>query len=406
MREVLFLAHRIPFPPDRGDKIRSWHLLNRLGETARVHLAAFADDEADAAHLPALREAMAGSLGEAHVEVRRTGKAAAGAKALLSGRPVSLTAFGSRMLRAFAERIAAERDLAAVFAFSGQMAQFVPEGPRFVMDFVDMDSAKFESYAGAGPLPLRWLMRREAEKLFAFEREVAGRADASLFVSEAEAALFRTSTGLPNVRALSNGIDVDFFDPAAAFVRLSPEARGEGPLLLFTGQMDYRPNVEAVSAFARDVMPQLPGVRFAVAGRKPTAEVLALRDIGTIVTGEVADIRSWLAAADIIVAPLGIARGIQNKVLEAMAMAKPVVASPAAYEGIEAEPGRDLVLASPAEQAAAIRHLLEHPAKARDIALAARRRMEEAYRWDARLADLEAIVFGEDAAPAERKAAA
>ncbi|HEY0012412.1 MAG TPA: TIGR03087 family PEP-CTERM/XrtA system glycosyltransferase [Allosphingosinicella sp.] len=406
MREILFLSHRIPFPPDRGDKIRSWNILKRLGETARVHLATFADDETDAAHLPALREAMGGSLGEAHVEIRTTGKAAAGAKALLSGRPVSLTAFDSATLRGFVHRIAAERDLAAVFAFSGQMAQFVPSGPRFIMDFVDMDSAKFESYAGAGPLPLRWLMRREADKLFAFESAVAARADASLFVSEAEAALFRTRTGLSGVRALSNGIDVDFFDPAADFSRLPAEERGEGPLLLFTGQMDYRPNVEAVCTFARNVMPQLPGVRFAIAGRKPASEVLALREQGTIVTGEVPDIRSWLSAADIVVAPLGIARGIQNKVLEAMAMAKPVVASPAAFEGIEAEPGRDLVLASPAEQAAAIRHLLAHPAKAREIALAARRRMEEAYRWNARLADLETIVFGDGVTEAERKAAA
>ncbi|HEX8192472.1 MAG TPA: TIGR03087 family PEP-CTERM/XrtA system glycosyltransferase [Allosphingosinicella sp.] len=406
MKDILFLSHRIPFPPDRGDKIRSWHLLKRLGASARVHLATFSDDEADAAHLPALREAMGGSLGEAHVEIRRTGKAAAGAKALLSGRPVSLTAFDSAALRAFVQRIAAEHDPAAIFAFSGQMAQFVPAGPRFVMDFVDMDSAKFESYAGSGALPLRWLMRREADRLFAFERAIAARADVSLFVSEAEAALFRTRTGLPNVRALSNGIDVDHFDPAADFQRLSPDERGEGPLLLFTGQMDYRPNVEAVCAFARDVMPALPGVRFAVAGRKPTDEVLKLREGGTIVTGEVADIRSWLAAADIVVAPLGIARGIQNKVLEAMAMAKPVVASPAAFEGIEAEPGRDLVLAAPAEQAAAIRHLLEHPAKARDIALAARCRMEAAYRWDARLAGLEAILFGNEPAQAQRKAAA
>jgi sugar transferase (PEP-CTERM/EpsH1 system associated) len=406
MRDILFLAHRIPYPPDRGDKIRSWNILKCLGRSARVHLATFADDEADAAHLPALREAMGGSLGEAHVEIRGTSKAVAGAKALFSGRPVSLTAFDSPTLRASVDRIVAERGLAAVFAFSGQMAQFVPAGPRFVMDFVDMDSAKFESYAGTGPLPLRWLMRREAEKLFAFERQIAARADVSLFVSEAEAALFRTRTGLPNVRALSNGIDIDFFDPAAAFDRLSPEARGEGPLLLFTGQMDYRPNVEAVCAFARDVMPQLPGVRFAVAGRKPSPEVLALKDHGTIVTGEVADIRAWLAAADIVVAPLGIARGIQNKVLEAMAMAKPVVASPAAFEGIEAEPGRDLVLASPAEQAAAIRHLLDHPGKAREIALAARRRMEAGYRWDARLADLEMLVFGDPVTDAERKAAA
>jgi glycosyltransferase involved in cell wall biosynthesis len=128
--------------------------------------------------------------------------------------------------------------------------------------------------------------------------------------------------------------------------------------------------------------------------------VLALRDAGVIVTGEVADMRSWIDAADIVVAPLGIARGIQNKVLEAMAMARPVVASPAAFEGIEAEPGRELVLAAAPEQAAAIAHLLAHPAKARDIGLAARRRMEADYRWDARLAPLDALVLSAERAAA------
>ncbi|HEX9931748.1 MAG TPA: TIGR03087 family PEP-CTERM/XrtA system glycosyltransferase [Allosphingosinicella sp.] len=401
MRELLFLAHRIPFPPDRGDKIRSWHMLKRLAGHARVHLACFADDEADAAHLPALRAALGGALGEAHVEIRRTGKAVAAARALLERRAVSLTAFESPALRAFVERLAAERPIEAVFAFSGQMAQFVPPGPRFVMDFVDVDSAKFEAYGESGPVALRWLMRREAELLSAYERATAARAAVSLFVSEAEAALFRARTGLRTVTAVSNGIDVDFFDPAAAFPRLPDGERGEGPLLLFTGQMDYRPNVEAVTGFAAAVLPDLPGVRFAVAGRKPTAEVLALRERGVIVTGEVADIRSWLAAADIVVAPLAIARGIQNKVLEAMAMAKPVIASPAAFEGIEAEPGRELVLASGAEQAAAVAHLLAHPARARGIGLAARRRMESHYRWDARLAPLGEIVF-----PAAERAAA
>jgi polysaccharide biosynthesis protein PslH len=393
MREILFLAHRIPFPPDRGDKIRSWHMLKRLSELARVHLACFADDDADAAHLPALREALGDTLGEAHVEVRRTGRAAATVRALVERRPVSLTAFDSGAMRGFVTKLAAERRIDAVFAFSGQMAQFVPAGPRFVMDFVDVDSAKFESYAETGPLALRWLMRREAELLAAFERDTAARADASLFVSEAEAALFRARAGLRTPLAVSNGIDLAFFDPDAAFPRLEAEERGEGPLLLFTGQMDYRPNVEAVTGFARDVLPQLPGVRFAVAGRKPRPEVVALREAGVIVTGEVADIRSWLAAADIVVAPLGIARGIQNKVLEAMALAKPVIASPAAFEGIEAEPGRELVLAAAPEQAAAIAHLLAHPAKAREIGRAARRRMESHYRWDARLAPLEQLLF-------------
>ncbi|WP_431853677.1 TIGR03087 family PEP-CTERM/XrtA system glycosyltransferase [Allosphingosinicella sp.] len=402
MPDILFLAHRIPFPPDRGDKIRSFHALKHLAGLGRVHLACFADDEADAGHLPALREALGNRLGEAHVEVRRTGKAAAAARALLGRRPVSLTAFDSPSLRRFVQRIAARPGLAAVFAFSGQMGQFVPAGPRFVMDFCDMDSAKFAAYAKSGPVALRWLMKREAEMLFAFERETAARADASLFVSEAEADLFRSRTGLADVRAMSNGIDLDFFDPDAAFPRLAAEERGLGPLLLFTGQMDYRPNIEAVTAFARHVLPLLPGVRFAVAGRKPAPQVVALRGQGVLVTGEVADIRSWLAAADVVVAPLGIARGIQNKVLEAMALARPVVASPAAFEGIEAEPGRELIVAeSGDDQAQAIARLLGDPKAARALGAAARVRMESSYRWDSRLAPLERMLF-----PAARKAAA
>jgi glycosyltransferase involved in cell wall biosynthesis len=244
-------------------------------------------------------------------------------------------------------------------------------------------------------------MRREARLLSAFEAETAARADAALFVSEAEAALFEARTGQAGI-AVSNGIDLDHFDPAADFPRLSQRERGEGPLILFTGQMDYRPNVEAVTGFARDVMPLLPGVRFCVAGRNPTAEVLALRSRGVLVTGEVADIRSWLAAADVVVAPLAIARGIQNKVLEAMSIARPVVASPAAFEGIDAVPGRDLIVADGAEaQAEAIRRLLDRPDQAASLAAAGRARMKSHYRWDTRLAPLETIVFG----AGERKAA-
>ena len=395
MRELLFLAHRIPFPPNRGDKIRSWHLLKRLGREARVHLACFADDAADAAHLPALREAMGDRLGEAHVEVRRASRAGAALKALATGEPVSLAAFDSKALRGFVEKILAWQRIVRFFAFTGQIAQFEPAGPHCVMDFGDVDSAKFEAYGKSGPAALRWLMRREGRLLSAFEAETAARADASLFVSEAEAALFKARTGHAGI-AVSNGIDLDCFDPAADFARLSAETRGAGPLILFTGQMDYRPNVEAVTGFARDVMPRLPGVRFCVAGRNPTADVLALRRHGVIVTGEVADIRSWLAAADLVVAPLAIARGIQNKVLEAMAMARPVVASPAAFEGIDALPGRDLIVADGAEaQAAAIRRLLGDPAAAADLAASGRRRMESHYRWDARLAGLAELVFGE-----------
>jgi sugar transferase (PEP-CTERM/EpsH1 system associated) len=403
MKDILFLAHRIPFPPDRGDKIRSWHLLRHLASLARVHLACFADDRADAAHLDAFRAALPG-LGEAHVEVRSRGKAAAGARALAEGRPVSLTLFDSDALRSFVAGKLAGEEIGTVFAFSGQMAQFVPDGvrQRFVMDFGDVDSAKFAQYAQEGAGPMRWVNRREANKLFSFERATAERADLCLFVSEAEAALFRARTGLGNIRALSNGIDLGHFDPAAEFPRLADEERGQGPLLLFTGQMDYPPNAAAVGWFAREVLPRLPGVRFAIAGRSPPPSVRALAGERVIVTGAVADMRTWLAAADIVVAPLRLARGIQNKVLEAMAMARPVVASPGAFEGIEAIPGRDLMVADDAAATArAIAGLLASPERAAAMGEAARLRMEQGYRWDARLAPL-----GEMIGAPGRKAAA
>ncbi|MDB5692888.1 MAG: family PEP-CTERM/XrtA system glycosyltransferase [Alphaproteobacteria bacterium] len=392
MADILFLAHRIPYPPDRGDKIRSWHELKHLSRLARVHLACFADDPADAAHLPALRKALNGRLGEAKVEVRRTGKAVAGARALIEGRPVSLTMFDSHGLRAFVRRLLATRDIGTIFAFSGQMAQFVPpRAPqRFVMDFGDMDSEKFASYAEEGGL-MAPIHRREARILFAFERAVAARAEISLFVSEAEAGLFRERVHLPgaDIRALQNGVDLRFYDPAAA---VAP-AEAPHPLIVFTGQMDYAPNIDAVTWFAAEVLPMLPGITFAIVGRKPAEAVRKLARERVIVTGAVDDVRAWLAAADIVVAPLRIARGIQNKVLEAMAMARPVVASPAAFEGIDAKSGRDLIVAESAEeQAEAISDLLADPARAAAIGKAARRRVEQAYRWEAQLAPLAEIV--------------
>jgi polysaccharide biosynthesis protein PslH len=392
MSDILFLAHRIPFPPDRGDKIRTFHELRHLAGLGRVHLACFADDEADAAHLAGLREAIGPALGEVHVEVRRASKVAAGARALVEGRPVSLTLFDSPALRGFVERLLADGRIGTIFAFSGQMAQFVPDGAgaRFVMDFGDVDSAKFEAYGAEGGA-MGPIHRREGRVLAQFERTVAARADVSLFVSDAEAELFRRRSGLhgADIRSLQNGVDLDYYDPEGRFTRLDER----GPLIVFTGQMDYAPNIDAVRWFAGEVMPSLPGARFAIVGRKPAAAVRRLAGAHTIVTGAVPDVRSWLAAADVVAAPLRIARGIQNKVLEAMAMARPVVASPAAFEGIEAEPGLHLFVADSAEaQARAIAGLLADRGRAEAMGQAARRRIEQAYRWEARLAPLGGII--------------
>lgn len=401
-REILFLAHRIPFPPDRGDKIRSFNIVKRLAEIGPVHIAAFADDAADAAHQVGLRDALGSSLAGLHIEQRRRSKAASLLSGTLAGSSASMAAFHDRALHDEVRRFLTTRRPSIIFAFSGQMAQYVPEIDRdfrFIMDFVDVDSAKIESYAESAGPPLSWLYAREAKQLAREECDIARRADVSLFVTKAEASLFRTRLGLPgaDVRTLENGVDLSYFDPAADF---APLPRGaDAPLLVFSGQMDYAPNVAAVTHFACRTLPRIrasaPGTRFAIVGRNPTSAVAALDRLdGVEVVGAVADMRPWLAAADAVVAPLRIARGIQNKVLEAMAMGRPVVASPYAFEGIDAEPGRDLLVANDDDAAESVLSLLADPDRRARLGTAARARMCERYAWDRQLADLPRIVTG------------
>lgn len=421
--DLLFLAHRAPFPPDRGDKIRSYHVLRYLAGRARVHLVAFGESDGDHAVPPEL----AAQLASVTIVRRRKPQALAALEALAKGAPVSLTAFRSAAMRRAAERVQAD----AVYCFSGQMAQYLPAGVPAVMDFVDVDSAKFAGFAESGSLPMRWMMRREARLLGAFERQVAAQVRASVFVSEAEAALFRAGGGAGRIEAVENGIDAATFDPERAdadpldpshplFACPAPVAgpsetlrpaspkpashdpsrRHEtvgslSPLVVFTGQMDYRPNIEAVCWFAADVLPLLrarhPRLRFAIVGRAPTAAVQALAGDGVIVTGAVDDVRPWLAAAAICVAPLKLARGIQNKILEAMAMARPVVASVAAAEGID-HGGTVRIAGDAADHAAQILALLDDPAAAAALGLRAREQVLARYDWTARLAPLDALL--------------
>lgn len=378
--EILFLAHRVPFPPDRGDKIRSFHVLRHLAARARVHLVAFADDPRDLAPPPEFRAL----LGECMVVERSKPRWRAGIEALASGRPLSLAAFDDARVHEAVARIVRERGIDRVYAFSGQMAQYLPADVPAVMDFVDADSAKFAAFAEDARGVLGWMYRREARLLGMYERAVTARVEASLFVSAEEAAL------VPGARALENGIDTGFFDPATAFVPVI----GQGRLIVFTGQMDYKPNIDAVIAFARDVLPRVrerhPAARFAIVGRAPVREVRALAGETVIVTGEVPDVRGWLAAADVVVAPLALARGIQNKVLEAMAMERPVVASPAAAEGIDH--AETIRVAAGAAMGETVIALLDDAEEARMLGQAARARVRARYAWEACLAPLDAMM--------------
>ncbi|MEG3177582.1 TIGR03087 family PEP-CTERM/XrtA system glycosyltransferase [Sphingomonas sp. RB3P16] len=403
MGDILFLCHRIPYPPDRGDKIRGFHILKFLSARKRVHLIAFADEARDLRR----KDGLARCTDTHSIIWRSKSRVTAAIEGLFSRKPVSLTAFDNPSLRAAVDAILARHAIDTIYVFSSQMAQYLPARPRqkVIMDFVDMDSAKFAEYGKTGRGPMRWMMQREAKLLLQYERAVAQRADASLFVSEAEAQLFRAATGAARVYAVENGIDTETFDPAADYERIEATEA----LIVFTGQMDYRPNIEAVTWFVETILPRIqvryPHARFAIVGRAPTEAVTALaRHSGVVVTAEVADVRGWIAAASVVVAPLRLARGIQNKVLEAMAMARPVVASRAAAEGID-HAGTIRVGESDGEMAEAVLALLDDPAAAAQIGRDARAQVQQRYSWDARLAPLDAILGIGLEAPSRRTAA-
>lgn len=396
MDEILFLAHRIPFPPDRGDKIRSHHVLKRLAQIAPVHVATFAEDGNDLAEEAALA-AIAASY---HLARRSKPLLLAGLEALATGKPVSLTAFHSRALEAYVGQVLATRPVSAIYVFSGQMGQYVPASftGRVVMDFVDVDSAKFEAYGRRKGGLRNWIDAREGRVLTREEARLAARSDVSLLISDDERDLFISR--LPqavkpkvDVRTMGNGLDALFFDPALARPAAQLAATS-GPKIVFTGQMDYAPNIEAATRAMDAIMPlaraRFPDATFHVVGRNPPAALLARhgRD-GCHVWGRVPDMREWLKGADLALVPLDIARGVQNKVLEAMAMGLPVVLSPGAATGIGARDGEHFRIAgSDRELTDAVIDLLSSPQRADAMGRAAREWILAEASWQAALAPL------------------
>jgi sugar transferase (PEP-CTERM/EpsH1 system associated) len=340
MKELLFLAHRIPYPPDKGDKIRSFHLLQHLAARYRVHVGAFVDDPGDWAYVDKVR-AMCGET--CFVPLHATRAKLLSLASLLTGEPFTLRYFRSGQLSRWVEGLLSGNRIDVALVFSSGMAQYIerasPGRVRRILDFVDLDSDKWRLYSERKTAAMRWLYRREAVRLFECERRYAQAFDASLFVSEAEARLFVTQ--VPEVKTrvavVQNGVDTDRFSSDREYPNPYPP---DQKVLVFTGVMDYWPNVDCVTWFADEVFPRvrarIPDAAFYIVGARPTRTVLDLAQLpGVTVTGSVADTRPYLAHARAAVAPLRIARGVQNKVLEAMAMARPIVASSHAVAGIE-----------------------------------------------------------------------
>jgi sugar transferase (PEP-CTERM/EpsH1 system associated) len=397
MREILFLAHRIPYPPNKGDKIRSWHLLEGLARRFRVHLGTFVDDPDDWQHVAKLREV----CGEVCVRPLDPGAARIRSLAgLFAGHALTLDYYRDAQLFEWTRRLAREQPLAGAFAYSSSMAQYaegllLAPGARRVLDLCDVDSDKWRQYASSRAWPMSWVYGREARLLAAAERRYAGSFDSTLVIAQAEAEILRrlAPESADRIDILPNGVDTTFFDPDQSFPSPFP---ADSRSIVFTGAMDYHPNVDGVAWFADEVLPQVrarePRARFWIVGSKPTADVrsLAGRD-GVTVTGRVSDVRPYLAHAAVIVAPLRIARGVQNKVLEGLAMARPLVATPNAVQGIEGIGRSEIAVAADGREfAAEVVRALELPPTTRVIA--ARDFVARRLTWQARLDELAALL--------------
>lgn len=396
MGNVLYLVHRLPFPPNKGDKVRSYHLLKHLAAQHRVFLGTFIDDPEDEVHVERVR-AMCADLHVAELSPRLAKLRSL--KGFLTNQALSLGYYQDRGLRAWVDQILVEQKIDAIVIFSSVMVQYIdclskPNGPPVLVDFVDVDSAKWTQYADNHTWPMSWVYKREGLRLLDFERSVAGRAKRSFFVTHNEADLFRqlAPTCSDRLEVISNGVDADFF--TADLTCASPfgaDVTDTHPVsVVFTGAMDYWPNIDAVSWFVEAILPELrrrwPTLCFYIVGRNPPATVLALACDFVVVTGTVSDVRPYLQYASVVVAPLRIARGIQNKVLEAMAMSRPVVASRSCVDAIEARSGEGLIPADTSTDfVREISALLQDKDRADEIGRFGRERVMATYSWQVHL---------------------
>lgn len=389
------LVHRIPFPPNKGDKIRSHHLLRHLAMRYRVHLGTFIDDAADAAYVTALDALCASYCAVAlHPRLARL-RSIAG---FFTGEPLTLPYYRSAELRRWVEATVDKHEIRKAVVFSAAMAQYVDRlsSLRVVLDLVDVDSAKWTQYAERHAWPFSSIYRREGAKLLAYEDRAAAQAAAAVLVTRGEADLFVRLVPQvgDRVHVIENGVDIDYFVPRDD--RPSPYASGEVPIV-FTGAMDYWPNVDAVCWFAREVLPlvarQRGDVRFHIVGMNPANAVTDLAaDPRVTVTGNVPDVRPYLQHAAVVVAPLRLARGIQNKVLEAMAMAKPVVVSSAAAGGVTAARGVDFEAANDAEEFCCKVLAVMHSEAGRTMGQHARARIVADYCWARNLSAFDKLL--------------
>ncbi len=386
---IFYLAQRVPHPPDRGDKITTANEVRHLARSHELHVFCLADGGDDLAQVEPLRRMVASVTA---VPVSPWRARLRGAGALVAGGPLTVAMLSEPALRSAIAAAAATTPPDLVFVYSSNVAQHALDlaGVPRVMQFADLDSRKFAELGKSAAWPMRLLYALEGRRLLEWERRIAHAFSHSLLCTEAEVADFRALIPGAPVSCVGNGVDLDYFAPGAA----EPEEDS----LVFTGVMDYAANVDAIVWFCAEVLPRIrarrPAVRLAIVGSRPNAAVRRLGALpGVTVTGRVPDVRPWIGRAAVFVAPLRLARGIQNKVLEAMASGVPVVASTAAWRGTGLPEGEGIVPAETAEAFAdAVLDLLADPARRAALAARGRAAMERDFTWAAQFARLDAVI--------------
>jgi sugar transferase (PEP-CTERM/EpsH1 system associated) len=394
--DLLFVTHRVPFPPDRGDRVRTYHLLRFLARRARVHLASLVDEPVSDDTVKFL----SGTCARVHGVPLGRLHSMRGLRSFLLGGTISEGVFRSKKLAHQIREWSGQTRFSAAVASSASVARYLraPELRQAtkIVDMVDVDSEKWFDFAAASGQPKKWVYQTEARRLRRREKAICSWADVVTLVSDHEAAVMREVTGTDNIHTVTSGVDLRYYAPT----RQRPEAG-----CLFVGALNTLPSVDAITWFAHTVWPHLrhrrPEARLRVVGRRPVAAVRELAEIpGIEVVGTVSDIRPYLDEAAVVVAPLRIARGLQTKVLEAMAAGKAVVATPATLASFGEHGDLPAVPASePEEWVESVCRLLEDESERRHLGQAGRRYAEQHHNWDACLEPLGHLLRKRDQLP-------
>ncbi len=322
--DILFLSHCLPSARMKGEKIRAFHEIVALSQRHRVHLAYFARNEQELGWAGELHK----YCDSVYAEVRPYAQAmiAAGAR-FCGGASLNMAFYASSTMRQYIDRLATEITFSAAVAYTLPMSPYVPRGIFKVLDMVDVDSEKWRQYAHM--LWPGFLYNLEAKRLQKYELHYGRQFDATFFVSRQEAQLYQEISGGAVAECFENGVDFEYFDPSKELTHIDCPAK---PFVTLVGTMNYFPNVDGAAWFAREIMPELrsrePELEFLIVGAEPNRQALQLGSYpGVRVVGPVRDVRPFIQQARAVVAPLRLARGMQNKVLEALAMGRRVYAT-------------------------------------------------------------------------------